>query len=265
MNIEVYLFCCLLIGLVGGTFGAFIGMGTGLLSLPFFIHFMPALGVPSGILPEVVVCTATACMAVTCTIACILKYKNNQIHWDVVVPVICTGILGLIIGFIITHFIHADSFEKIVGAVLLLVLISTVFGRNLNEAQPFPFKSKGMVGISVGILAAVSGLCNGLCLPLVGRKLPYKEAIGTSLMISTVFLWVTSISYIVMGCMHSKSTLNTQFFGYLHWPSLLVVGITSFIGAKLIGVRLSRVCSPVWTKRIVTVFIAASAFKMLFF
>ena len=264
MNVDVYFMGCMFIGLIGGILAAFIGIGTGLLSLPFFIHAMPYIGVPANMLPEVVVCTATTCMAVTSTMASIVKHKNREVHWHVVLPATSIGIAGMIAGIVISHYIPANYFEKVIGVFLLLVLFSSACRKPLNKAKPFPFTSKGLIGLLCGVVAAFSGLCGALCIPILSRKLPYREAIGTSVTIAALFLWMTSGSYIVIGVLHSHGALNTQFLGYLHWPSFVVTGIAGFIGAKFIGSKLSRLFSPTWTKKIVTILIAAVALKMLF-
>lgn len=132
MNLELYLFYCALIGLAGGALASFIGMGIGLFAIPFFLYTMPLIGIPSNILPHVVVCTVTACITFTISTTAFIYHKNNWVCWHLVRWIAPIGLIGIFLGTTIANNIPGAHFKQII-ALLLLFCTAVSFIRSKKK------------------------------------------------------------------------------------------------------------------------------------
>ena len=263
---EVYILLLFLaVGYLTGVLIGMLGIGGGIVFVPFLHFFLPQLGVPEITLMHSAIGTALLSGALASSNSALfhIKYKNALTRKAFLV-----GIGSVTTAFITPFFvvkIKSDVLEFIFAVVLLLVAIKMFFHSN-DSNKGFlsnPLKDCWLVvlGLFVGVLSAFTGLGGGIVyVPalIFLFLLNTKNAVGTSSVITAVTMISSSISYFLIGSVFSRSEAG---LGFVQFNAALTLGFGAIIGS-FSGVKLTVKSSSKIIKRIFSIIIFVAVIRI---
>ncbi len=264
MHDIIYLIIFLLVGMTAGIGSGLIGIGGGVIYIPFLYLLLPALGVPDDKLVFTAIATSlfTALFSSGSSFYNHVKLKNVDYK----------SALLLASGSIITCFFTPriivnlnPVYPKIVLIFSLLVtIIKLLFDR--NNIEPSGIKINNIYlfffGALVGAIASSAGIGGGVFIvPILSFffALPFKKAIGTSTFTVFLTLLVSSISYWIIntsgGGSHSA-------MGLINLTASLPMAAGAVVGARL-GARLGYRISVKTVKTVFILYLIFAAVKII--
>jgi uncharacterized membrane protein YfcA len=217
------------LGLCTGFLAGMLGVGGGMMQVPFLTIILSKKGVPDGLAIKMAVATSMATIMFTSLSSLRAHHRRGAVRWDLVrgmAPGIVGG--GLLAG--------AGVFALIKGPQLAFVFalfISFSALQMLRNRQPRP--SRQMPGL-LGQTALGSGI--GLLAGLVGAggafiaspfmtwcNIPMHQVVATSAALGFPVALASTAGYMISGWGLPNALPGA--FGYLYLPALLIVSLAS--------------------------------------
>nr|WP_316639279.1 sulfite exporter TauE/SafE family protein [uncultured Roseateles sp.] len=266
MNIAPTLLIELLtLGLFTGFLAGLLGVGGGMLMVPFLTLILTQRGVGNDLAFKMAIATSMATILFTSISSVRAHHQRGAVRWDLVrglAPGIVLG--GLSAG--------AGAFVAIKGHWLALVFalfVSFSATQMLLNKKPAP--SRQMPGMA-GQLGAGGGI--GFLSGLVGAgggfiSVPYMtwcnvsmhNAVATSAALGFPIALANTVGYVV-GARNMDNPLPGS-FGYLYLPALLLIALASVTMAPL-GVKAAHGLNMVQLKRVFAALLYLLAAYMLY-
>lgn len=236
MNLEwLFIAELLLLGSCTGFLAGLLGIGGGMLMVPFLTLILSHRGVPDGLAVKMAIATSMATILFTSISSVRAHHKRGAVKWDLV-----RGLApGIVIGGLIAG---AGVFTLLKGAWLALVFALFVgFSATQMLLDKKPAPSRQMPG-ALGQTAAGSGI--GFISGLVGAgggfiSVPFMtwcnvsmhNAVATSAALGFPIALANTIGYVVGGW--SLPNPLPGALGYLYLPALGVIAVASVLFAPL--------------------------------
>jgi len=241
----IYLVVFLLVGMFAGIGSGLIGIGGGIIYIPFLYFLLPLIGVTSSKLIFIAIVTShfTALFSSGSGLVNHIKLKN--------VDFALALLLGS--GSFVTAFVIPLVFIKLdpnYSKVSLLFFLFLIIIRMLLEMKNIQFKVYNFnrlwlifIGFIIGAVASSAGIGGGIfVVPILTYlfSVPFKRSIGTSTFAVFITIFISSISYWVANFEYGLSNSPLGLIN-LHAAIPMAVGaiIGGTIGAKL-GHRISE-------------------------
>ncbi|MEZ5739796.1 MAG: sulfite exporter TauE/SafE family protein [Burkholderiaceae bacterium] len=233
MTVQLFVLLFLL-GAVTGVLAGLLGIGGGMVMVPFLVIAMQSLGFPGNELIKIAIATSLTTILFTSLSSVRAHHRRRGVRWDLV----ATLAPGIIIGTLVaTRFVRdADS--------RWLTLFFSAFMAWSAWRMVWPAPRKGgetgeiaigktklmSVGGVIGILSAMLGAGGGfLTIPFLTRNgVAIKEAVGTSAAIGFSIAAAGAIGYAISG---PRIPLAGPVVGYIYLPALLAIALASVITA----------------------------------
>ena len=235
------------VGLVSGFFAGLIGIGGGVLIVPFLYFFYDHAAWSGFAFPaelHVKVAHATSLLVIVPTaIRGTLHYsKAGLIVWRVAIPIAISSIIGGVLGARIAIAAPAPLLKLGFGGFLIATAMQLVLRRASAVQKPLRTDLPATVGagIMVGILSGMMGVGGGLiALPILMYVLhvDMKRAAATSLTIVCVAALSSVMTYALAG-LHQPGTPPGS-IGYVHAYGALPILLGSLIAVPL-GARTNQ-------------------------
>jgi uncharacterized membrane protein YfcA len=238
------------LGICTGFLAGLLGIGGGMLMVPFVTLIIGARSVEPGLAVKMAIATSMATIVFTSLSSLRAHHRRGAVRWDLVrgmAPGLVAG--GLLAG--------AGVFALIKGPQLALVFalfISFSAVQMLRNRQPRP--SRQMPGLP-GQVALGGGM--GLLAGLVGAggafiaspfmtwcNVPMHQVVATSAALGFPVALASTAGYLISGW-NLPSALPGA-FGYLYLPALLIVSLASVSMAPL-GARAAHATDVVRLKQ----------------
>ena len=240
MNLEVWLVLELLVlGCFSGFLAGLLGIGGGMIMVPFLMLILSNRGVPHDLSIKMAIATSMATIFFTSLSSVRAHHRRGAVRWDLVRG-LAPGILGggLLAG--------AGAFSVLKGRWLgLLVGVFVVFSAAQMILNRRPAPSRQMPGV-VGQAAAGSSI--GFLSGLVGAggafisvpfmtwcNVPIHNAVATSAALGFPIAFANTLGYLVGGW--SLPSALPGGFGYLYLPALALISLASMslapVGARV--------------------------------
>lgn len=252
MNIDLTLLIELLaLGLCTGFLAGLLGIGGGMLMVPFLTFILTQRGVSADLAVKMAIATSMATILFTSISSVRAHHKRGAVRWDLVkglAPGIVLG--GLIAG--------AGVFAALKGSWLALVFaVFVAFSATQMLLNKKPAPSRQMPGMA-GQLGAGTGI--GFISGLVGAgggfiSVPFMtwcnvsmhNAVATSAALGFPIALANTFGYVV-GARNMANPLPGS-FGYLYLPALVVIALASVSMAPL-GVKAAHALNVAQLKRV---------------
>jgi uncharacterized protein len=225
------------IGLLSGFIAGLIGIGGGVLIVPFLYFFYAHPEWTNFVFPEslhVTVAHATSLLVIFPTaVRGTLSYsKQGMIAWELVVPVAFAAVVGGFIGARIAIHAPAELLKTLFGVLLVGSALQLAFRRAREPGGKLRTNlvATTFTGLAVGMLSGMMGVGGGvLALPLLMNLLhvDLRRAAATSLAIVAAAALSSMTTYIVAGL--NNPELPAGSLGYVH----LYAAIPILIGSVL--------------------------------
>jgi uncharacterized membrane protein YfcA len=208
-----------LLGLFAGVVAGLLGVGGGLIVVPILATLFTSQGFASQHLMQLAVGTSLATLVFTSLSSMWAHHRRGAVNWRLMRQLSGGIVLG---GWL--------------GAVLAVWLVAAhmVFGRSPAPHRSGPGRLRNLIaGVLIGAVSALLGIGGGtLTVPyLVWHKVDVRQAVGTSAACGLPIALVGALGFALVGW--GQADLPVGSSGYLYWPAVFAISITSVLGAPI--------------------------------
>ena len=254
----------LTLGVVTGFLAGLLGVGGGMMMVPFLTLILSHRGVDSGMAVKMAIATSMATILFTSLSSVRAHHRLGAVRWDLLRGLAPGIVLGGLVG-------GAGIFALVKGqglALFFAVFIGYSALQMFRDKKPKPSRQMpGVAGQTAvgGAIGLVSGLVGAggafMSVPfMTWCNVPIRHAVGTSAALGFPIALANTVGYVVAGW--SVPPALPGAFGYLYLPALGVIAVASVTMAPL-GARTAQRMDTKKLKRVFGVLLLALAATML--
>ena len=226
-----------LMGVVGGFLAGLLGIGGGMIMVPFMVIILEAKHFP----PEHVVKMAVATSLATICFTSLSSVRAHHKHGAVLWPVARSLAPGILVGGAIGAQIAAALPTKVLGMVFAVFIAYSATQMLLNRkpqaSRTLPGPA-GMVGVGgvIGLLSSIVGAGGAfVSVPfMTWCNVRIHQAVATSAALGFPIALAGTLGYIWAG--RHLGDMPPGAYGYVYVPGLLVIASASMLMAP-VGAR----------------------------
>ncbi|MFO1258319.1 MAG: sulfite exporter TauE/SafE family protein [Gammaproteobacteria bacterium] len=231
----------LLLGCLVGLLSGLFGIGGGIILVPAFTILFSQNLMSSEFVMSLAAGTSLATVSLSSLTAGLRHHSKGAVNWSLLSSLVPGTSIGAMIGVQIASLLPALTMK------ILFSIVVCGIGFNLMLGQPAAhYRAQKIQAISWLLLALVVGLCGGmlglgggvLLVPLLcflGIQLTQASATASMCTFPTALFGAMSAIYVGWH----QPGLPDDTLGYVYWPAIWMVGLTSILFA-VIGVELSH-------------------------
>jgi len=254
----------LVLGVVSGFLAGLLGVGGGMMMVPFLTLILSKRGVDPGLSVKMAIATSMATILFTSLSSVRAHHRLGAVRWDLLRGMAPGILIGGLVG-------GAGVFAVFKGqglALFFAAFIGYSAVQMMRDKKPQPGRQMpGMLGQSVvgGGIGLLSGLLGAggafMSVPfMTWCNVPIRQAVGTSAAIGFPIALANTLGYVVSGW--SLPPALPGAFGYLYLPALLVIASASVTLAPF-GARTAQRVDTKKLKRLFAVLLFGLAAYML--
>ena len=265
MVIELLLFAELFaLGLVIGFFAGLLGIGGGMLMVPFLVFVLAAQGVGDTVLVKVAVATSLATICFTSLSSVWAHHQKGAVLW----PVALVLAPGILIGSVAGANVAVAMPAKVLTVFFALFVTFSATQMLLNK-KPKPGRSLpgsiGMFGVGsvIGVLSSMVGAGGAfVSVPfMTWCNISIHKAVATSAALGFPIALAGSLAYGLAGL--GRTDLPVGAIGYVYLPGLISIALGSMLTAPL-GARTAHRMDIAPLKKVFALFLYLMAAYFLF-
>ncbi len=253
----------LAVGAFAGLLAGLFGIGGGLVIVPVLVITFEALGFPLEVLTHMAVATSLATIAFTSLSSVRTHHQKGAVDWPLVKLLSAGILLGSVLGVLTANALSGAGLQTAIGICALIVAAQMGLGLKPKPTRTLP-QNKGLIlsGGSIGWASALFGIGGGsLTVPFLNWcNTPMQRSVAVAAACGFPIALVGGISNIFVGWDNALLPENT--LGYVYWPALLGIVITSVPCARL-GAKLAHKLPPEKLKKLFAVMLVVVAAKFL--
>jgi len=253
----------ILAGMIAGFLSGLLGIGGGLFIVPALLTIFEWQHPFHQHIMHMVIGTSLSIIIVTAFRSLMAHMKYKVPFWPIykqLLPGILVGVIG---GVILAHYLESKTLQILFAIVLLILALKMLFERKNSFQFPTPNKTgMSIAGFIIGGKSGLLGLGGGaLTIPfLTSCKISMRVAVVISIATSFTVAIVGSIASMISGL--QVTNLPPWSTGFVYWPAVLCVGLSSAFFAPL-GARLSHTLPTQTLKRLFAILLLFISIKML--
>jgi len=256
------LFWFLLLGSFTGFAAGLLGIGGGMLMVPFITMLLSTRGFPIDIVVKVAIATSLTTILFTSLSSVRAHHKRGAVRWDVVRTLAPGMVIGSLAGAQVAHLLKGNllaiSFAVFVGFMATQML----FKREVKADRVLP-GPRGMLGAGgiIGVISAIVGAGGGfVTVPFLTRSnVRIHEAVATSAACGFPIALAGTLGYVIAGW---NLELPAGTVGYVYLPALVCIVATSMLTAPF-GAKTAHAMSVAGLKRVFALLLYALCLYML--
>ncbi|WP_354442645.1 sulfite exporter TauE/SafE family protein [Ottowia thiooxydans] len=262
---PLLIFQLALLGIATGFLAGLLGIGGGMIMVPFISAILGARGVAPGLAVKMAIATSMATIIFTSISSVRAHHKRGAVRWDIVkslAPGIVLGAMAASLGI----------FSLLKGSVLALVFAAFVgfsATQMFLDKKPKPTRQipgpAGLLGAGgfIGLLSGLVGAGGGfVSIPfMTWCNVAIHNAVATSAALGFPIAVANVAGYIVAG--QHIDGLPPYSFGYLWLPALIIIASCSVLMAPL-GARAAHALPVKKLKRALATILYMLAAYMLY-
>ena len=252
MSIEPLLIVELgLLGLGAGFLAGLLGIGGGMVMVPFLTYIMSTRGASADLSVKMAIATSMATIMFTSISSVRAHHKRGAVRWDIVRRLAPGIVIGSLIGSL-------GVFALLKGSVLAIffaLFVGFSATQMFLDKKPAPSRqipgtggqlaAGGLIGFISGLVGAGGGF---ISVPfMTWCNVPIHAAVATSAALGFPIAVANVAGYVASGW--SVRGLPPGAFGYIWLPALLVVAVCSVLMAPL-GARAAHALPVKKLKRV---------------
>jgi uncharacterized membrane protein YfcA len=254
----------LLLGCFTGFLAGLLGIGGGMLMVPFMTLLLALKGFPHVYIIKMAVATSLATICFTSISSVRAHHGRGAVRWDIVRLLAPGIVIGSLLGAQI-----AKALPSNVLALLFAAFVSFSATQMFIDKRPKPTRqlpqAGGMLGAGgvIGTLAALVGAGGGfVSVPfMTWCNVSIHNAVATSAALGFPIALAGTVGYIVAGW--SLHDTPPGALGFIYLPALLVISVASVMTAPL-GVRSAHSLNVKQLQRVFAGLLYALAAYMLY-
>ncbi len=241
----------LLLGTVTGFLAGLLGVGGGMMMVPFMTWILSARGVEPGLAVKMAIATSMATILFTSLSSVRAHHARGAVRWDLLrslAPGIVGG--GLLSGAGLFAVLKGQGLALFFAGFIGFSALQMMLDRKPRPTRQMP----GPLGQTAvgGLIGLVSGLVGAggafLSVPfMTWCNVPIRQAVGTSAALGFPIALANTVGYLVAG--RALAPALPGAFGYLYLPALVVVAAASTTLAPL-GARVAHRTDVAKLKRV---------------
>lgn len=254
----------LVLGLGAGFLAGLLGVGGGMLMVPFVTLLLTSKGVPAEYVVKMAIATSLATICFTSISSVRSHHQRGAVRWEIV-KLLAPGIVaGSLLGAQIAKALPAQVLALLFAAFVGYSGTQMLIGRKPKAAGQLP-KAPGMLGFgaAIGTLSALVGAGGAfISVPFMTRRnVPIHSAVATSAALGFPVALAGTIGYIVAGW--SLHGMPHGAIGFIYLPALVTISAASVLAAPL-GARLAHRLDVSQLRRVFAILLYALAAYMLY-
>lgn len=221
----------LALGAFTGLAAGLLGIGGGMMLVPFMTVVLESVGFPSGEVVKVAIATSLTSIVFTSASSVRAHHQRGAVRWDVV-RALAPGILvGALLAAQLAGALPGQALGAAFGVFLGWSAIRMLRRPPAMAPRAMP-RAPGMfaTGIGIGALSAVLGGGGGfMTVPFLSRRgVSIQQAIATSAACGFPIALAGTLGYLWAG---RGVALPPHTLGYVYWPALAAVSASSMLTA----------------------------------
>jgi uncharacterized protein len=254
----------LVLGSITGFLAGLLGIGGGMLMVPFVTLLLSSKAVLPQYVVKMAVATSLATILFTSISSVRAHHQRGAVRWDVARLLAPGIVLGSLLGAQI-----AKALPSQVLALLFALFISSSATRTFLKKAPKPTRqlpgTAGMLGAGgvIGTLAALVGAGGAfVSVPfMTSRNVPIHNAVATSAALGMPIALGGTVGYVYAGW--SLPDMPAGTLGFIYLPALLIIAAASVLTAPL-GARAAHRLNVEQLQRAFAVLLYALAGYMVY-
>jgi uncharacterized protein len=262
--LNLWLVAYLALGTFVGFLAGLLGIGGGMVMVPFLLILFQAQGFPFETKMQVILATSMATIIFTAVSSVRAHHAKGAVNWQVVL----TMAPGILVGAMVGTRIVAKLSTQFLGIFFTAFLFYTATQMLLNfkpkASRTLPGRTGLVVaGMVVGVLSALVGAGGGFfSIPfLTWSNVPIHGAVGTSAALGFPIAVFTTIGNVFNGW--NMPNVPQPSLGYIYLPALVGISISSVLTAPF-GARLAHRLPVATLKRTLAVMLYLLGLRMLY-
>lgn len=227
----------LLIGTVTGFLAGLLGIGGGMVMVPFVTIILTHRGYPPEYTVKMAVATSLATIAFTSLSSVRAHHKRGAVLWPVV-KVLAPGILvGSLLGAQVAHALPGRLLGIFFAVFVAFSATQMLLNRKPKPSRTMPGPAATFgVGTAIGGLSALVGAGGAfMSVPfMTWCNIKIHDAVGTSSALGFPIAVAGTLGYIWAG--HGLPQMPPGSIGYLYLPGLVIISAASMLMAP-VGAR----------------------------
>ena len=265
MNIWIEIICYLLAGGLTGLLAGLLGIGGGLVVVPFLAFFLPLLGFPNAYVMHVAIATSLAIIVITSLSSAYSHQRKHAIEWPLVKKMVLGCVIGAVIGSQIADLLPSGILRIVFGLFVFLMAYRLLTGHQVHgDGRQLP----GRAGLGISSII-ISGFCTilgtgggSLLVPFFSfYNVPMRNAVATSAACGFPIALAGAIGLLLAG--KSETVLIPHAIGYIYYPAFIAMVIPGMLCAP-VGAKLAHSVPTLLLKKIFAVFLIFVGIDMLY-
>lgn len=240
----------LLVGAFTGFMAGLLGVGGGMMLVPFMSLFFTIAGFPNEAVIKMALATALTTILFTSIGSVRAHHQGGKVRWEIVKPMGVGAFIGTFIGANFASALKSSWLE-----IFFAVFVGYSALKMFRNTKPKPSRdvpppaALGLVGSGIGFISSLVGAGGAfISTPfMVWCNVAMHQAIGTSAALGFPIAAGGLIGYLVAGA--NVTGLPSYSVGYIYLPALAACAVASLITAP-IGARTAHKTNVATLKRV---------------
>jgi uncharacterized membrane protein YfcA len=261
---PILIFELALLGIGTGFLAGLLGIGGGMLMVPFLTIILSGQGVAPDLSVKMAIATSMATIIFTSLSSVRAHHKRGAVRWDIVKRLAPGIVIGSMIGSMGVFALLKGSYLAIFFGLFVGFSATQMFlDKKPKPTRQMPgtggqFAAGGFIGFLSGLVGAGGGF---ISVPfMTWCNVAIHNAVATSAALGFPIAAANVIGYVVSGM--KVENLPPASFGYIWLPGLIVIAVCSFLMAP-VGARAAHALPVGRLKRIFASILYALAAYML--
>jgi uncharacterized membrane protein YfcA len=253
-----------LLGIGTGFLAGLLGIGGGMLMVPFLTIILSNQGVAPDLAVKMAIATSMATIIFTSLSSVRAHHKRGAVRWDIVKRLAPGIVIGSMIGSLGVFALLKGSYLAIFFGLFVGFSATQMFlNKKPEPTRQMPgtagqFAAGGFIGFLSGLVGAGGGF---ISVPfMTWCNVAIHNAVATSAALGFPIAAANVIGYVVSGL--KVQNLPPASFGYIWLPGLVVIAVCSFLMAP-VGAKAAHALPVGRLKRIFASILYALAAYML--
>jgi len=278
----IEIICFMSIGAFTGIAAGLLGIGGGLIIVPFSLIVFEMLGtnnsinIPYAHQAHVAIATSLATIIFTASSSIYSQQKKKAIVWPFFGLLLPGIILGAFLGAWIATYIPRAPLLIFFASFILMVSLKMWFSWSPHTRRPFPgWLGMNFVAVTIGSISSLVGIGGGtMTVPFLNRgevsiqkAVAISSALGLPIALSGSlgFLWSSLHNPLFQSTPHEVGSTDIQslFLGYIYLPAFFSIISLSMLTARY-GVHLSHSLSKQILSKVFSLLLLLLSIKLYF-
>lgn len=211
-----------------------LGVGGGLVIVPVLVWLFRKLGMDESVVMHLAVGTSLATIVMTSISSVRSHHKRGAVLWALFRQLTPGIVVGALLGAAIAEQLDTLWLQRVFGIFAILVSFQMAFSSKVQPHRQLPGRA-GMsaAGGVIGSISSVVGIGGGsMTVPFLSwNNVPMVNAVATSSACGLPIAVAGALGFLISGW--GNAALPAGSSGYLYWPAIGGIVVTSFLLAPL--------------------------------